>query len=225
MTPTTLRYGPHPAQLVDLYGPRPTLTVLHGGYWRERYDRSYLEPLAREFQRRGTDCALVEYRRVGGGGGWPATADDVTSALRLLAELHGPQALLGHSAGGHLALLAALRVPEAVRRVVTVAPVADLGTAHRLGLSDSAVAELLGPELESALPDADPLRLPAPTAPVTLLHGTADTDVPLAQSRSYARAKGARLLELPEVDHFAPLTPGHASFETLVGELAEENAG
>jgi hypothetical protein len=43
----TLRYGAHPAQVVDCYGPHPPrLAVLHGGFWRQAYDRTHLVPFA-----------------------------------------------------------------------------------------------------------------------------------------------------------------------------------
>ncbi|MGW1198213.1 alpha/beta hydrolase [Streptomyces sp. NPDC002536] len=201
-----IAYGPHPSQVVDLLGPADApvrVTLLHGGYWRERYDRTYLLPLARALAGLGARVALAEYRRVGGGGGWPETFDDV-------AQIVGPASgtrhvLVGHSAGGHLALWAAARMPG-VDHVVAVAPVADLARARALALSDGAVDELLGGRYR---PEADPVRLPAPRAAVTLVHGTADEDVPVELSRRYARAvPGAVLRELAGVGHFDPVTPG-----------------
>ncbi|MEU7136710.1 alpha/beta hydrolase [Streptomyces sp. NPDC046261] len=214
----TVEYGSHPSQVVDLYrgGPSaPRVTLLHGGFWRETYDRHHLAPLAAALAGRGAHVVLAEYRRVGAGGGWPRTFDDVVRALEAggsacPARRH---VLVGHSAGGHLALWAAAS-PRAARvrvdHVVAVAPVADLARARALRLSAGAVAELVGPA-EEAL--ADPLRLPPPRVPVSLLHGTRDEDVPVALSRAYARTAGeagaAVTLELLEgADHFAPVTPG-----------------
>ncbi|MFR9676347.1 alpha/beta hydrolase family protein [Streptomyces sp. TR02-1] len=218
---STLRYGPHPSQLVDRYGPDdgPRVTVLHGGFWREAYDRSHLTPAAGALARRGWTVDLVEYRRVGGGGGWPATADDVAAALDLLGG--PPHVLLGHSAGGQLALWAAWRRERAASaRVLAVSPVADLARAHELGLSAGAVAAFLGgPEhVAERLPEADPMRL-FPRTPVEILHGTADGSVPVALSRRYANDWGARLHLLPGVGHFAPLTPGSAAFDVLLSAL------
>ncbi|WP_329400216.1 alpha/beta hydrolase [Streptomyces melanogenes] len=131
---TTAPYGPHPDQVVDFYAPRgdtagaPLVVALHGGAWRERYDRAHLTPFVDFLARRGFAVANVEYRRGGllprqGGGGpvagrWPDTFDDVAAALDALpglARTHLPTAdlrrtvLTGHSAGGHLALWAASR--------------------------------------------------------------------------------------------------------------------
>lgn len=217
----TLRYGDHPSQVIDQYGPArgPRVTVLHGGFWREAYDRSHLTPAAGALARRGWTVDLVEYRRVGGGGGWPHTADDVDAALDLLGE--PPHVLLGHSAGGQLALWAAWRRERAAAaRVLAVAPVADLTRAHELGLSEGAVAAFLGgPEqVEDRLPEADPLRL-FPRVPVEILHGTADADVPVELSRRYASDWGARLHLLPGVGHFAPLIPDTPAFGVLLDAL------
>lgn len=104
--------------------------------------------------------ALAEYRRVGAGGGAPRTFEDVTAAIgaahaALAKDAADPGVVVaGHSAGGHLALLAAARPGTPVTRVLAVAPVADLARAHELGLSDGAVAELLGdaPAFRNASP-------------------------------------------------------------------------
>ncbi|WP_069813853.1 alpha/beta hydrolase [Streptomyces sp. TP-A0874] len=250
------RYGPHPSQVIDYYlpgaGRPPTarVTVLHGGFWREAYDRTHLSPLADALARTGMAVALAEYRRVGGGGGWPETFQDAArvaevawpmpagpvvgdtggeaatgeiaawQALEAEAEAVGVEhVVLGHSAGGQLALWLAARpdrpastgadpgpgrdawsggggtrrVGASVSRAVAVAPVADLAVAHGLKLSDGAVAELLGgqDQLPARLLLADPMALLPPRVPVTLLHGAADPDVPVELSRRYTEAARA----------------------------------
>lgn len=221
----TLAYGDHPSQIVDLYGDesaRPVVALLHGGFWRERYDRTYLSPLAAALAADLNTCvALIEYRRVGGGGGFPATFDDLPPALAALPGA-GPVVLVGHSAGAHLALWAGSRCPTAVSRVVGIAAVADLARAHELDLSDGAVAGLLGgaERVAERLDETDPMRMPAVAAPVVLLHGAADADVPVELSRRYARAVGAQLRELPGTGHYAPVTPGTPAYEALLAALA-----
>ncbi|MFC4495852.1 alpha/beta hydrolase family protein [Streptomyces ovatisporus] len=212
----TVAYGEHPSQVVDFYGTDargPRVTVLHGGFWREAYDRSHLSPFAAALAERGSRVELVEYRRTGGGGGWPVTAQDVAAALEMLGP---PAVLLGHSAGGQLALWAASERDRAADRVVVVSPVADLERAHGLRLSNGAVSEFLGgaAELPGRLPEADPMRL-LPRVPVEILHGTADDVVPLELSRRYANDWGTRLNLLPGVGHYAPFVPGTPAFGVL----------
>ena len=124
--------------------------------------------------------ATPEYRRVGGGGGWPVTGDDVQLAVRRLPELLGRArhrhrrtlVVTGHSAGGHLALwLATLDLP--IARVVPLAPVCDLREAIRLGLGDGATQALL----DGADPrPADPMTLldDRPACDVAIVHGADD---------------------------------------------------
>ncbi|WP_016906022.1 alpha/beta hydrolase family protein [Streptomyces xiaopingdaonensis] len=217
----TEAYGPHEDQVVDFYGesgPGPDIAVVHGGFWRQEWDRGHLTPFASALAARGMRVALIEYRRVGDGGGWPQTAEDVQAALDLLGA--PPAVLLGHSAGGQLALHAAAVRERAAARVLTYGAVADLQRAWELRLSEGAAAAFLGraagPETWAA---ADPMRL-LPRVPVELLHGTADTDVPLELSRRYANNWGARLHLLPGSGHFAALVPHTPAFGVLARMLA-----
>nr|WP_193318061.1 MULTISPECIES: alpha/beta hydrolase [Streptomyces] len=223
----TVRYGGHPAQLVDLHGPgEPAVALLHGGFWREAFDRRHLAPCARALVARGVSVALPEYRRVGGGGGWPATGRDVRAGLDALPGERSV-VLVGHSAGGQLALWAADH--PRVRAVFGVAAVSDLGRALALDLGRGAVRALLGgasgPAVEAALDAADPARRPRPPVPVTLVHGTADGQVPADLSRRFAARHGARLESLPGVGHYAPLVPGLPAGAWLLDRLAEAAAG
>ncbi|WP_433857111.1 alpha/beta hydrolase family protein [Streptomyces kronopolitis] len=240
----TVAYGPHPDQLVDVYLPRgdgapaaargPVVVLLHGGFWRAAYDRRHLSPLAAELAGRGLPVALAEYRRVGAGGGAPQTFEDVTAGIDAACAALAPEApgsspvLVGHSAGGHLALLAAARPGTPVARVLAVSPVADLARAHALGLSGGAVAELLGagPGFPARLAAADPAQRPPAGIPVTILHGTDDPDVPPELSRRYAARGPATtvLRELPGVGHYAPVTPGSPSCDVLTRLLCRPSS-
>ena len=112
----THRYGPQRSQRADLHqprgpGPHPVMILIHGGSWRKRYSRVVMRALAGDLVRRGWAVWNIEYRRLGDGGGWPATFEDVAAAIDHLDELQAPLDLervsvLGHSAGGHLALWA-----------------------------------------------------------------------------------------------------------------------
>jgi acetyl esterase/lipase len=205
----TVSYGDHPEHLVDVWdGDGDTVAVLvHGGYWRAAYDRSYLASFAEYLLAQGLPVASLEYRRIGNGGEWPVIAQDVAAGVDRVVDLFPNRriVLVGHSAGGHLALLAADR--PGVAKVVAVGGLCDLARAHELGLSNNAVTELLGGDL-GRLAEADPMnRVPAPV-PVTLIHGDADTHVPLELSRRYHDKSGAELVVQPGADHFEAVSPG-----------------
>ncbi|TDB77873.1 S9 family peptidase [Micromonospora sp. KC721] len=228
----TVAYGDHPDQVVDLRRPagdgppRPLLAILHGGFWRAEYDRAHTGPMAAALAGLGWPVAQLEYRRTGQpGGGWPGTLTDALAGVRALPGLAagalpgrvapGPPLLLGHSAGGHLALFVAAHAPDGVRGVLALAPVADLAEAYRLDLDSGAVAALLGggpaahPERYAV---ADPRSLVPPPVRTVILHGLRDEQVPIVLSRRYvaaARAAGGEVTfgEMPECEHFGIIDP------------------
>lgn len=224
----TFSYGPHPDHVIDVRlpsrVPAPLVVMIHGGFWRSAYDRTHTGPLTHALASAGYAVAIPEFRRTGQeGGGWPGTFDDVTAALGAVPGLLAPYSsseplLLGHSAGGHLAVWAASRTPG-LRAVVSLAGCVDLALCSTLGLDDGATDLLLGGTPDS-VPDryalADPASLPTPSAPVVLLHGTADDRVPIAVSRSYAARTGVPLLELPDVGHFALIDPLSSAWPSVL---------
>ena len=226
-----LRYAEHPDAVVDVrFGrdgaaERPLLVVVHGGFWRPAYDRVHLRPLTDALAAAGLTTAAVEYRRTPGRP--DDTIDDVVAALGMLAgadELaggcDGRLVLAGHSAGGHLALHAAAdpRVP-AMAGVVALAPVADLRLAEELALDGDAVVAFLG-QPAADRPDLDPVRRPAPGAPVTVVHGADDELVPLTLARSYAAAHPAARLVTVEGGHFAVIDPRSTAWPEVLAALS-----
>ncbi|GLY78796.1 alpha/beta hydrolase family protein [Actinoallomurus iriomotensis] len=228
----TLRYGPHPDHVIDVRlpaaSPGPLVVVLHGGFWRSAYDRTHTGPMASALASGGWVVAIPEYRRTGQeGGGWPGTFEDVAAALDAVPSLlepytAAPPVVLGHSAGGHLALWAATRPAARMRAVVSLAGCADLGMCSDLHLDDGATDLLLGgspAEVPDRYAAADPVRLPVPSAPVRLLHGTSDDRVPIEVSRSYAARRDAPLRELPGVGHFALIDPLSGAWPAVLESL------
>jgi len=222
-----VRYADHDDALIDLHLPRApngTLLVLvHGGFWKHRYDGTHTRDQARGFAAAGYLVATPEYRRVDGGGGWPTTAHDVEAAVTALPDLlaglglaYERAVMTGHSAGGHLALwLLSRPLPVTFDVVAGLAPVCDLARADELGLGDGAVARFLG---GAPLADADPMVLlrDAPGPRVHLVHGTEDDDVPVGLSRRFAAAHPwAHLTELPGTGHFEFLDPGTGAFRAV----------
>jgi acetyl esterase/lipase len=243
---TRIAYGPDPNQFFDLRLPArktvplPLVINIHGGYWRARYDLAHAGHLCAALTAKGIATANLEYRRVSNeGGAWPGTFADIRSAYSFLvqnAKQHNLDArkvvVVGHSAGGQLALCLAAHEPT-LTRVVSLAGVVDLQRAYQLHLSNDAVVEFLR-GTPSEVPDhyreADPMQLSIPQAKQWLVHGTADDVVPPAFSRDYVAAKqkktgqakeDANLLEISGAGHFDVIDPRTAAWkqieETILG--------
>ena len=245
----TARYGDRPEQVADLRLPRgaaDTLVVLiHGGFWSDRYDRAHVGPLADALARAGYAVVVPEYRRIGpSGGGWPGTFDDIATfceTLGAISAAHGIRprrtVLLGHSAGGQLALWAAARHRLPIDcgwhsswrpdGVVSLAGCNSLELTDAWGLEDGVAARLLdgGPDrVPGRYALADPMALLPLGVPVTLLHGTEDVQVPLAMSRVYAeRAESAgdsvKSVEFLGLDHFDLIDPESVVWPDLLSAL------
>lgn len=224
-TPRTVPYGDDPSQLGELTlptgTPRGVVVVIHGGFWKAEYDLSLGRPLAASLADEGWAAWNLEYRRVGNGGGGPATLDDVAAGIDALADLDldlSTVVTLGHSAGGHLAAWAASRgrFPRwtggvDVTAVVSQAGVLDLRSAYDEGLGGGAVEAFLGHPPGPGDAPADPQQQLPLDVPVWCVHGEDDTIVPITQSEGYveaATAAGARA-ELVRVagDHFVVIDP------------------
>lgn len=227
----TLAYGDHADQVADVrYGSRgsdsPLLVFIHGGFWKPEYDRAHAEAMSSALAQAGWTTLTLEYRRISGEP--DVTLQDIACVLENLparVERHSGQLLIaGHSAGGHLALWAAVRcaVPG-LRGVLALAPAADLQMAHDLNLGDGAVQRFLGaPPATRA--DVNPLCLPAPTVAVTIIQGEGDEIVPPSVPASYCAAfPSTRLVSLPNCGHFALIDPASAAWDVLVKELTRFN--
>ncbi len=248
------RYADHRWGVCELHlpsgaGPHPVVVVVHGGSWSAGYDRRVMRPVCRDLVRRGWAAWNIEYRRMGRGqgGGWPSTFADVAAAVDALPQSGAPLdldrvVLLGHSAGGHLALWAAgrERLPAGApgagpvvrpRAVVAQAPIADLERARSLVAPGGLVHALLGGapgEVPERYDLANPARQVPLGIPALLVHGAEDRTVTVGQSRDYvaaARAAGAQveLVEPPGAVHRAhvdPRTPAWAAVTGRLGALA-----
>jgi acetyl esterase/lipase len=198
-------------------GPHPLLIVIHGGFWRARYDLHHMEEFCERFTAYGLATWNIEYRRIGQpGGGWPGTCDDVLAAVRYGSTLGATHPLdtrrtvaAGYSAGGHLALYAAAHEASLIG-AVSLAGVADLALAWDMRLSQGAVCEFLS-GLPEQFPEASPANLSI-TIPQRLVHGDQDESVPIAIARQYTRNKLARgedveLVEAPDQNHSDLISP------------------
>lgn len=143
-------YGDDPNQIAELRlpsqaGPHPVVVLVHGGCWLSQAPR-YLAAIGDALKRDGIASWNIEYRRLGqAGGGWPGTYRDVGRAIDHLRELATSHNLdlnrvivVGHSAGGHLAMWAATRQrippssalfiakPLSIRGVINLAGTVDM---------------------------------------------------------------------------------------------------
>jgi acetyl esterase/lipase len=227
-----LRYDDHDDAVLDLHLPESpngiTVLLLHGGFWKTAYDRLHTRPMAVALAAEGFQVATPEYRRVGpgGAGGWPRTGADVRCAVTRLPDLLagldldvGSVRVLGHSAGGHLALWLAT-TDVAVDRVVGLAPVCDLREALRLGLGSDAARAFLG-EIDPDLADPMVLLDERPGTAIRVVHGVDDDTVPIALSRGLvARHPWVRLDEVAG-GHYEVIEPGSTAWPTVVAALAD----
>ena len=225
-----LDYADRHDAVVELYLPTGpaigSLFHVHGGFWREAHDRVHARPFARAVADAGYVVALPEYRRVGGGGGWPTTCDDVRRALDATAADQRFAArrtvLSGHSAGGHLALWLSAN-GAGCDLSVAVAPVGDLRAAAASGMGRGAVTGFLGGP--GPVDAADPAVLfdtHRPTHPVRIVHGSDDASVEIENSRGLvARHPWIELVELTGVGHFEPVDPDEPAHREVLAAYAD----
>ena len=239
-----IAYGSEPGQFGELWKPRgpgrhPVVILVHGGCWQASLPGlELMNGPADDLRRRGFVVWNVEYRRLGSGGGYPATFHDIASAvdfLRVLARTEnldlGSVVLVGHSAGGHLALWAAARSrlprwsklrsaqPVHVGGVVTLAGINDLAAYRASGGEAcggaSTIDHLVGAGhrgSESVYADTSPVELLPLGVPQTIVSGGRDPIVPARLGDAYAgrvARSGDRVevLDLPSAGHFELIDP------------------
>ena len=220
------RYGNDEQHYGDLRlpkgaGPFPAALFVHGGFWRARYDLSHGGFICAALTKAGLVTWNLEYRRVGNrGGGWPGSFEDVSAGYQFLRQLANKYPIdskriivLGHSAGGQLALALAAH-HKTLHAAVSLAGLVNLRRAWELHLSNDAVADFLGgpPErIAEHYHEASPAELDIRCGQL-LVHGAQDDTVPIQMSRDYAKQKRQRgedvsLLEIAKVGHFDIVDP------------------
>lgn len=226
-----LAYGNDPLQFGELWlpaaaEPASLVVFVHGGCWLNAYDVQHTYALSTALTQAGYAVWSLEYRRTGDpGGGWPGTFEDIQAGLAFVDNLaeYGvttdQYVLAGHSAGGHLALLAGARV-SAVRAVIGLAAITDI-EAYAEGNNSCQTAT---PQFMGGTPTEKPADYLAANpaahsryANTILLHGSADAIVPIEQAQL---AQATRVIEA-EAGHFDWVHPGTPAFGTLLLTLQQ----
>jgi len=211
--------------LPDGYRDNPLAILIHGGFWRDQYRLDLMHPMAHALHTRGYATWNIEYRRVGAsGGGYPTTLADVATAIDYIATLQPwhAVAVIGHSAGGHLALWNASRADPTRTPDLTVglAAVSNVVTANEHGVGVDATANFFGGDA-TEFPDRYAHGQPDPTGfagRVMLVHGDADDSVPVWQSDAIADSVD-RYERLEGIDHFHVIDPKHECWYPIFDEL------
>jgi acetyl esterase/lipase len=218
--------------------PHPVAVLIHGGCFKTYGSIADLSAMGDALKADGIATLNVEYRRVDqSGGGWPNTYLDVGNAIdyvRSLAKEHHLDlsriVLVGHSAGGHLAMWAAARSrvprgsallmanPLGVRGVVDLAGPLNL-TANIDGYerlcSDRVITKLMS-GTPAAVPEhyaqASPMKLLPLGVPQAVVVGEYEEFVPLPFARAYVRAAQragdrVQMILIPGVGHFEIASP------------------
>ncbi|HEX6388239.1 MAG TPA: alpha/beta hydrolase [Solirubrobacteraceae bacterium] len=252
LVPVPLAYGPNLMQFGLLRvpagpGPHPVAVLVHGGCWSPGGNVAFMEPLSLALAQAGIATWNVEYRKVGDlGGGYPNTLTDVGRATDKLRELAGPFGLdldrvaaVGHSAGGQLAVWAAARDggdPLPLAGVVSLAGVLDLAAYHPVDILKDPITQWTCSMFVDPFMGGSPASVPdryAAASPIALvpigvrqhvLHGTADTTVPVSYSERYAAAATAAgddvtLTRLEGAGHFDLITPHPAVMSAVAAAV------
>jgi len=218
------------------------VVLIHGGYWFRGFGADLIAAAATDLRSAGFVTWNIEYRRTGGtGGGFPSTFADVANAIdhipRLPLEREYPVALVGHSAGGHLAVWAASRTQKTpggssavkITHAYALSAVLDLEEAERKKLGNAAATLLMGgpaSQFPKRYDLGDPTRLVPASCPVSAIHAAEDDIVPISQSRSYVEANnaagGEATFQKVPGNHLDMVRPDSASWKAVRQGLADQ---
>lgn len=227
-------YGKKPLQFGELWIPaaptgksHPLIIFIHGGCWLNAYDISHSHALSTSFVQNGFAVWSLEYRRVGDdGGGWPGSYEDILKGIQFAQQLRSQSidltkvVVVGHSAGGHLALLAAAeqRLAKNITGVIGLAAISDLKTySEGHNSCQQATSSFMGGAFDEQKLEylkADP-RKHSLHKNTVLIHGDKDGIVPLTQSTN----SGLQLKSINGAGHFDMIHPGTTSWKVIIETL------
>jgi acetyl esterase/lipase len=184
-------------KLKSLTEAAPVLIFIHGGSWSKGKRSDYL-PYLLDYAQKGYVCVTVSYR-LSGVAHFPAAVQDVQAAVQWIGEhssehMIDPEkiALIGGSAGGHLAMMVGYADEEAghkVQAIVNLYGPTDLTTEYARNRDECIT--FLGESYQER-PDLYSLASPQThisqdDPPTLIFHGTIDSLVPVSQSDSLHR--------------------------------------
>ena len=197
MPHNTNTYGDGPDHLVDVLnadvdGPAPIAVVVHGGFWRDVWKRDIMAPLCAAVSQLGWSTVNVEYTR--GRDSFPQANNDIARSIAWVRD--NADALefdtsrivvIGHSAGGYLALRAA-HSDAALAGAIALAPVTDLRAISAERPADDPAEAFIGCDRETNPGLWDSAELNGePLVPVHLIHGALDDIVAPSHSIDYVK--------------------------------------
>ncbi len=220
-----IQYGSDPLQFGYFYRATqkdaPLVVMIHGGCWLSAFDVAHTRPMSHALKEAGYHVWTIEYRKLGDKGGkWPASLEDVNQALDYVkntAQLNitpRKTLLLGHSAGGHLALLAGPKAPH-VDHTLGLSAITNV-TQYALGNNscEKVTPKLLGnprtqkARYQGATPDLN-------HADISLLHTQQDAIV----NPSHAYQTQHNHVVLTPGGHFDWIHPDTQAFQRLLVQL------
>jgi arylformamidase len=207
-------YGDTPRQAMDIFLPEGDRLAMfiHGGWWR-MLDRASFSHMARGLNAHGVAVAVVSHDLC------PAVsiATIVEQIRRACLFLGRPLTVIGHSAGGHLAAMAAATLSE------VVGGTAISGAFDLLPLLN--VSENADWRLDAASARAlSPIHLPPP-AVFDAVVGERESGEFRRQSRALSDAWGARYGEIAGANHFTVLDGLCDPASAMVARIVEICAG
>ncbi|WP_412518641.1 alpha/beta hydrolase family protein [Staphylococcus simulans] len=228
-----LQYGDHEEQFIDVYASNDKnekhedkwLVLVHGGYWRQQYDRSLNDKMIEVLTNKGYNVANVEYRR--GEHKWPTPEEDVKKAIQTFrnSEFVGTGEsliLIGHSVGGQLVL----NNEDEADRIIALAPVTDVPYTKEKELGRKAAEEYFGDVSEDILYAASPLsRLPLNTKTL-IIHGFDDTQVEIETTLDYVSKNTDNTIDLyalSSLSHMDDIEPEGRHFDLMLEWIDNDN--
>ena len=229
-----IAYGNDPEQFALLWRiqtgenhqAKPLVILIHGGCWLSAYDIQHTYALSTGLAQAGFNVWSLEYRRSGKtGGGWPDTFEDIKAGVLASSRFNEAEfpltnsVVVGHSAGGHLALLAGAEF-DSLHAVIGMAAITDIAE-YAMGTNS---CQKVTKDFMQGLPEDKPTEYQAANPSKQVLHGNTillqgdkDNIVPAFQLAQLQR-KGVKL---QGVGHFDWIHPGSQAFAELVKQLGQ----